>query len=613
MYRERFQGQEPGPQRASDPSGVPHRTPGKTALTDGLAVPHGAAPTVASAARAPTPADASHAAPASLQMLFGAPSGAAPGRAEGSAEVHAAADRGTATPAAALPFAGSIQRAFGRHDISGIQAHTGPQAKASADAMGARAYATGDHVVLGDAADLHTVAHEAAHVIQQRGGVQLKAGIGEVGDAHEQHADAVADRVVAGQSAEPLLDRYAGGRAGGAAVQRAVKAQKGGGELKSCNTLKSLMDVFALDDTGRRAYGQQMKTHLFAANVLPAAYQAAFATNPTIKDELSSILNGVGDLIKASGSQTVISVADNDGGALATALWAIIGPSIDANYLARYPHVSMLAQNPGVQGSQDYLTFLTTKRDKLRAYEQAKRYERHDKAETDHNAAMDNRIQVLADDAKALEDQLRTVLTEHGDPAPVVAKLNQFRTDIAIIEQAIDLDFEAGKDSVTEKLDEMKQDTTAHNGYATGGTDDGVAVRDRYEPLKACSLFALLALVPGFKGAGNPEELHRILRKTKTLANYDDDDNVAKIRLSAGLKPTMTGGRRLEDVINDDVLAKGDDRPPFIADPSGEAHTFAAVWRNGAYRRIDNEANPATDIMSTPAWKRIPIGTTWRL
>jgi len=49
------------------------------------------------------------------------------------------------------------------------------------------------------------VAHEAAHVIQQRGGVQLKGGVGEAGDAYERQADEVADRVVQGESAEELL------------------------------------------------------------------------------------------------------------------------------------------------------------------------------------------------------------------------------------------------------------------------------------------------------------------------------------------------------------------------------------------------------------------------
>jgi hypothetical protein len=126
------------------------------------------------------------------------------------AAVHASAARGVATPASALPHADQIQRSFGRHDISSIQAHVGGEAAASADAMGAEAYASGNHVVLGQGTDLATVAHEAAHVVQQRAGVQLKGGIGAAGDQHEQHADAVAARVTAGQSAEALLDAYAG-------------------------------------------------------------------------------------------------------------------------------------------------------------------------------------------------------------------------------------------------------------------------------------------------------------------------------------------------------------------------------------------------------------------
>ena len=62
---------------------------------------------------------------------------------------------------------------------------------------------------------------KAAHVVQQRAGVSLKGGVGEVGDRYEQHADAVADLVVQGKPAESLLDPMAGTEsAGGQAVQR---------------------------------------------------------------------------------------------------------------------------------------------------------------------------------------------------------------------------------------------------------------------------------------------------------------------------------------------------------------------------------------------------------
>ncbi|HEY4242496.1 MAG TPA: DUF4157 domain-containing protein [Kofleriaceae bacterium] len=137
------------------------------------------------------------------------------------ATVHQAAQHGTSGGGAALPYIDQIQRAFGKHDVSGIRAHTDERAAAGARAMGAEAFADGDHVAFHGAPSLHTAAHEAAHVVQQRGGVQLKGGVGEAGDSHEQHANAVADLVVQGKSAESLLDRYGGG--GGGARRGAVQ------------------------------------------------------------------------------------------------------------------------------------------------------------------------------------------------------------------------------------------------------------------------------------------------------------------------------------------------------------------------------------------------------
>ena len=137
--------------------------------------------------------------------------------------VHAAAAEGTSGASGPLPYGERIQQLFGSHDISGIQAHTDDAAARGSGAMGAKAFASGNHVAFGEAPDLHTAAHEAAHVVQQRGGVQLKGGVGEANDAHERQADEVADRVVAGQSSQDLLDKIAGGRGGGAAghaVQR---------------------------------------------------------------------------------------------------------------------------------------------------------------------------------------------------------------------------------------------------------------------------------------------------------------------------------------------------------------------------------------------------------
>lgn len=161
----------------------------------------------------------------------------------GHAAIHAAAARGIATPWSALPHADVIQRSFGRHDISSLQAHVGPAAEAAAAEMSADAYTMGNHVVLGKRTDLFTVAHESAHAFQQLAGVQLPGGVGSIGDAHERHADAVAARVTAGASAEPLLDAYASQSPASPQVQRSAWVEdvhpphyaKGTGQLASAD------------------------------------------------------------------------------------------------------------------------------------------------------------------------------------------------------------------------------------------------------------------------------------------------------------------------------------------------------------------------------------------
>jgi uncharacterized protein DUF4157 len=163
---------------------------------------------------------------------------AAPVAQRDEAAVHAAAAHGTSGAATPLPYLDLIQRSFGRHDASQIRAHVGGPAAEGANAMGAEAFATGDRVAFASAPDLRTAAHEAAHIVQQRAGVHLKGGVGEVGDPYEQHADAVADHVVQGASSEALLDRVTGGLAGsrssGAAQGTgAIQLSKSGGAAKT--------------------------------------------------------------------------------------------------------------------------------------------------------------------------------------------------------------------------------------------------------------------------------------------------------------------------------------------------------------------------------------------
>jgi hypothetical protein len=147
----------------------------------------------------------------------------AKGPMDGAGSVHAAAAHGVQGGGGALPHSESIQAAFGGHDVSGISAHVGGRAAEANQAMGASAYASGNDVAFASQPDLHTAAHEAAHIVQQRGGVSLAGGVGKAGDGYEAHADKVADAVVSGQSAEPLLDKMSGGSKREGVQQMAVQ------------------------------------------------------------------------------------------------------------------------------------------------------------------------------------------------------------------------------------------------------------------------------------------------------------------------------------------------------------------------------------------------------
>ncbi len=141
---------------------------------------------------------------------------------------HTAAD-GVHGATAPLPHLDRIQAAFGHHDIGHVRAQVGGDGAAAAGAIGAEAYAIGDRVAFAAAPDLHTAAHEAAHTVQQGAGVSLLGGVGVAGDAYEVQADAVADAVVAGQSAEAILDAgtAGGSHAGTSAVQRKPRLEHG--------------------------------------------------------------------------------------------------------------------------------------------------------------------------------------------------------------------------------------------------------------------------------------------------------------------------------------------------------------------------------------------------
>ncbi|MBK9030717.1 MAG: DUF4157 domain-containing protein [Myxococcales bacterium] len=169
-------------------------------------------------------------------------------------DVRAAAASGVQAGGGALPHLDRIQASFGSaHDLSGVKAHVGGEAAEASAKMGAQGYATGNDVAFARQPDLHLAAHEAAHVVQQREGVAMKGGVGRADDVYERHADKVADRVVAGQSAADLLPASAGGT--DAAVQMFNEKNISGEEWRVSESGKSMLkqdgtlqDLFATTD-----------------------------------------------------------------------------------------------------------------------------------------------------------------------------------------------------------------------------------------------------------------------------------------------------------------------------------------------------------------------------
>jgi hypothetical protein len=122
-------------------------------------------------------------------------------------------------------------------DFSDVRVHDDGAARASAAAVGARAYTSGSHVVIGDGgADRHTLAHELTHVIQQRrgpvAGTDDGSGlrISDPSDRFEREAEANATRALRDPTPTPVhrqsADRHAEAPGGSrpAAVQRTQTA-----------------------------------------------------------------------------------------------------------------------------------------------------------------------------------------------------------------------------------------------------------------------------------------------------------------------------------------------------------------------------------------------------
>jgi hypothetical protein len=135
-------------------------------------------------------------------------------------------------------------------DFSDVRLHDDAGAQQSATDVGARAYTTGNEVVLGEGVSLgsqegqHTLAHELTHVVQQRSGPVSGTPTGDgvsmsdPGDQFEQQAEATAHQVLNGGSAD----------VSGGASSSVQREELDDDELAAAQTLRIQREELAPDD-----------------------------------------------------------------------------------------------------------------------------------------------------------------------------------------------------------------------------------------------------------------------------------------------------------------------------------------------------------------------------
>src|SRR4051812_11871766 len=180
----------PGSMDAAATTATAAASPGKSPLSEKLPVQRkvieatAAAPSDASPIAAPVQRKLAES--PSLLQLFGPPIQMRDSGGAGPQAGHPPPPPRNPAPATPPPYADKIQASFGAaHDVSTIQAHVGDHATAACRDMGASAFASGHRVAFAGTPDLHTAAHEAAHVVQQAQGVQLYGGVGAANDRYE--------------------------------------------------------------------------------------------------------------------------------------------------------------------------------------------------------------------------------------------------------------------------------------------------------------------------------------------------------------------------------------------------------------------------------------------
>jgi hypothetical protein len=182
------------------------------------------------------------------------------------------------------PAAREIMESRLGHDFSQVRMHTDESAAKSAQSLNARAYTAGDNIVFGpglyqprSAPGQRLLAHELTHIVQQRAGVDLPAGMGQEGDRYERHADAVAQRVTSPGTAHELLASYPqttraaspGGMAASPVQRQSHESQGYGVKDDAGSTEKITRPEQVLSTYGITCYGTSVMFMLQSYGLVP--------------------------------------------------------------------------------------------------------------------------------------------------------------------------------------------------------------------------------------------------------------------------------------------------------------------------------------------------------
>ncbi|MFJ8388829.1 DUF4157 domain-containing protein [Streptomyces sp. NPDC094438] len=163
-------------------------------------------------------------------------------------------------------------------DFSDVRIHNDSAARASAAEVGARAFTSGSHVVIGEGgADKHTLAHELTHVIQQRqgpvAGTDNGAGlkVSDPSDRFEREAEANAQRVMAGPAPVQRTATADGDSAAPAASEPTLQRATGQEPMEMELDPPDFSDAEEIDDGGydSEAFEEDYQKYLATRDQLP--------------------------------------------------------------------------------------------------------------------------------------------------------------------------------------------------------------------------------------------------------------------------------------------------------------------------------------------------------